>query len=455
MQLNDLLKYPAETDWLEFKHNFDNPQEIGEYISALANAAAFRNRDFGYLIWGVEDKDRKVVSTKFNFLRNVNNEPLEHFLARQIRPSINFEFIEKMVDEHKIVILKIPAAIKVPVEFKQQRYIRIGSSKVLLAKYPEREAYLWFILKHGKVSMINMESSYQDLTFDKLLLYYQLKGLKLNLKTFENTLKLKTEGGKYNILAQVLADESKIPVRVSIFAGKSKADKLFSVKEFGNTCIFYALDKILEYIDVINIIQADERNRIVERKDVPYFDMEAAREAILNAFIHNRWTGGNAPQFTIYTDRLEIISHGGLPSDQTFDDFYGGVSKPVNEQLSTMFLQLRLSERSGRGVRKIVDSLGTSAYHFTDQTITVTIPFNRLNIYEKVDYKVDYKLSQIQSLIVGEIRNNPNVTIPQLQVKLNLSRAGVTKNLKLLTTNGIIRRIGADKNGFWEVINDE
>ena len=54
--------------------------------------------------------------------------------------------------------------------------------------------------------------------------------------------------------------------------GKDKAAPLFSVKEFGNDCIMYSMDKILEYGDAINIIQADERNRISERKDVPLFD---------------------------------------------------------------------------------------------------------------------------------------------------------------------------------------
>ena len=52
---------------------------------------------------------------------------------------------------------------------------------------------------------------------------------------------------------------------MSVFSGKSKADTLFSVKEYGNSCILYAMDKILEYGDAINIIQADERGRGVPK----------------------------------------------------------------------------------------------------------------------------------------------------------------------------------------------
>lgn len=60
-------------------------------------------------------------------------------------------------------------------------------------------------------------------------------------------------------MAYILSDQNSIPIRVSIFNGKDKASPLFSVKEFGNTCIMYSMDKILEYGDAINIIQADER----------------------------------------------------------------------------------------------------------------------------------------------------------------------------------------------------
>ncbi len=68
------------------------------------------------------------------------------------------------------------------------------------------------------------------------------------------------------MLAQLLSDDSQIPIRVSIFRGKDKASQLYSVREFGNNCLLYSLDKVLEYGDVLNIPQADEKNRVVQRK---------------------------------------------------------------------------------------------------------------------------------------------------------------------------------------------
>ena len=50
--IHELVKLPREVEWVEFKHNNDNSQMIGEYISALANAAALAGKSKGYLLWG-------------------------------------------------------------------------------------------------------------------------------------------------------------------------------------------------------------------------------------------------------------------------------------------------------------------------------------------------------------------------------------------------------------------
>lgn len=112
------------------------------------------------------------------------------------------------------------------------------------------------------------------------------------------------------MLAQLFSDNSHIPIRVAIFLGTSKADNLYSVREFGNQCLLYSLDEILRYGGVLNIIQADESNRIVERKDVPLFEDAAFREAVINAFVHNKWVDENEPMITVYQDRIEILSRG-------------------------------------------------------------------------------------------------------------------------------------------------
>lgn len=64
--IKDLAALPKECEWVEFKVNNANPQEIGEYISALSNSACYHKKDFGYLVFGIEDATHKLVGTDFS-----------------------------------------------------------------------------------------------------------------------------------------------------------------------------------------------------------------------------------------------------------------------------------------------------------------------------------------------------------------------------------------------------
>lgn len=376
--VKELIAYPTEANWFEFKENWYEPSAIGEYISSLSNAAALEGEEYGYLVWGVNNNTHEITGTTFDYRVDVKNEPLEHYLARQIMPDNNFSFHETTLEGKRLVVMVVPAASKIPTGFDGNRYIRIGSSKVNLNKYPERESNLFYILRVGLPTMCNTESEYQDLTFDKLFVYYASKGVALNKRNFKKNLGLLTENGKYNLLAQLISDDSHIPIRFAIFNGTDKASTMYSVREFGNTCLLFSLDKVLEYGEVLNVPQADERGRKVERKEVPLFDEEAFREAIINAFVHNQWTSGNAPMITVFSDRIEILSRGKMPPGQTLEGFYAGESVPVNQKLSDMFLQLHISERTGRGVPKITEVYGKETYEFRENSIVVSIPFTRV-----------------------------------------------------------------------------
>lgn len=448
--IQNILKYSKEEEWFEFKENWFDAQGIGEYISALSNAAAICKKDFAYLIWGINDKTHEITGTTFNFRRDIKNEPLEHFLARQTTPDIAFAFYEVFFEERRLILLEIPKAKQIPTTFNNVRYIRIGSSKVNVAKYPEREAKLFEILREKEKTIQNTPSEYQELTFEKLFTYYAGKGITLKLETFKQNLGLLTQEGEYNLMAQLLSDNNYISLRVSIFTGETKGSPLYSVKEFGYSCILLSLDKVLEYADVINIIQTDESKRIVTRKDVPLFDMSAFREAIVNAFVHNKWVDGNAPMITVYSNRIEILSRGTLDSKQTIEGFYMGESIPVNQRLSDIFLQLHISERSGRGVPKIIELYSKDVFEFRENSISVNIPFRRIN-HAKNKVKGIESLNDRRKKILEELRNNPNLTIVQLSEVIGVGVTATENNIKFLRENGYIERIGSKKGGYWKV----
>ena len=384
----------------KFKRDWDEPNGIGEYISALSNAAAFHGHEFGYVIWGIDNQTHNVIGTSFSQDKDVRHEPLRHYLTRQLTPDTAFSFHKVNFSGKQIVLLEIAAAKNVPVSFANIRYFRIGSSKVVLTKYPERESELFQILRNGQPTLSNTEASKQDLSFEKLFVYYASRGIGLNRRTFKKNLGFLLPTGKYNLLGQLLSDDSGLSIRFAIFSGKDKTSTMYSVREIGNTCLLYSLDKALELGEILNVPQADERNRVVERKEVPLFNADAYREAVINAFVHNRWADFNSPMFCVYSDRLEIISHGALPPKQTVQGFFDGISIPVNRELSDVFLQLHISERTGRGVPKIIGAYDKGIYRFGKNTISIVLPFEKLKTdrpprQRLANAQVDPRITQI------------------------------------------------------------
>jgi len=145
--VRELCKLPGETEWVEFKGSNKHPQEIGEYLSALANAAALNGKANAYMVWGVEDGTHELVGT--DFLPSVakkGNEPLESWLLRFLKPKIPFTFYELQIDGKAIVLLEIGRAFRHPVRFQSEAFIRFGQVKKPLKDAPERERELWRIL---------------------------------------------------------------------------------------------------------------------------------------------------------------------------------------------------------------------------------------------------------------------------------------------------------------------
>lgn len=171
----DLCNYNDEQEWFEFKEDWFQPEALGEYVSALSNAAAFHYRKYAFFVWGVNNETHEIVGTDFNQYCEHNKEPYQNYLARNLSPSINFSFEEEIINGNRVVILIIPAAEEIPTAFRGKRYIRIGSSKVNLKDYRKREIQLFKILD-GRIETIETKpAKYQELFF-KIVWLLWVKG---------------------------------------------------------------------------------------------------------------------------------------------------------------------------------------------------------------------------------------------------------------------------------------
>jgi len=143
--LDRLRAEPRETEWLEFKASCYDPQALGEYLSALANAACLNGKTKGYLAFGIQDKTHDVIGTTFNpdVEKGKGNQDLRLWLSLGLRPNVGFEVYPFIYHGRPVVLFDINAAFDRPVAFYGTAYIRVGSSKTLLSKHPDKERRIW------------------------------------------------------------------------------------------------------------------------------------------------------------------------------------------------------------------------------------------------------------------------------------------------------------------------
>ena len=141
---------------------------------------------------------------------------------------------------------------------------------------------------------------------------------------------------------------------------------------------------------------------------------------------------------------------------QTLEGFYLGESVSLNEKLSEIFAQLRISDKSGRGVPKIVENYSRNAFEFRDNSIVVTIPFNyNRKVGDKVGNKIGdnpitikHGLNLTREKIISKMRHNPSITKAELVVLLVKSNTAVDNNIRYLRENEYIIKVDENKNGY-------
>ena len=149
---------------------------------------------------------------------------------------------------------------------------------------------------------------------------------------------------------------------------------------------------------------------------------------------------------------------GGLAGGLTKQDFFSGISNPVNEVLARIFIQLGLIEQTGHGVPLIVNKYNKDVFEFLDNFVKVRIPFTynieeeRQNQQKSVGVNVGVKLNKTQQQTYNVISKNPNITYASISKEISKSEETVRRNIKFLVDNKLIERVGSDKTGYWKII---
>jgi predicted HTH transcriptional regulator len=260
---------------------------------------------------------------------------------------------------------------------------------------------------------------------------------------FKKNLDLFTSTGTYNYNAYMLADDNGVSIKVAKYAGTDKVD-LIENEEYGYCCLIKAANRVLDKLTVENktFAKITPKTRL-ERKMI---DAVALREAFINAVVHNDYSREVPPVVEIYSDRLTITSYGGLVDGLSNEDFFDCISMPRNRELMRVFKDVGMVEQLGSGMSRILKAYNNSIFNFTPNFMIVTFPFATDDAVP-VNVPVKNTANQILEIIEGD----SNITYEEIANKLSLTRKTVQRHIQNLKNNGLIRRIGSDKTGYWEV----
>ena len=336
---------------------------------------SFLNGDGGTIFVGVKDNGIVVgVNKSDEVLRKISD-----IITSQIEPNPQDEIKSeiKFDDEKPIIVIHINKG-KNHI-YCQKKYgfsstgctIRIGTTCKEMT--PEQIKIRYEQKFIDREYMIKKKSNSKELSFRELKIYYSEKGYHLEDKTFESNLNLRNEIGEYNLLAELLSDKNNIPFIFVKFQGKNKAS-ISERSDYGYGCLLTTYSKIKNRLQAENICISNTTVR--PRKDTYLFDYDCVNEAILNALVHNDWLV-TEPQISMYNDRLEILSHGGLPNGLTKKQFFEGISKPRNATLMRIFLTMGLTEHTGHGIPTIVEKYGKKVFEIESNYIRCIIPFEK------------------------------------------------------------------------------
>ncbi|MFF0452092.1 ATP-binding protein [Nocardia africana] len=367
--VENLRAQKVEREWLEFKTNLSDPKEIGEYVSALANAAALCGEPRAYLVWGIDDVTHDVIGTTFHWEKTKKgNQALQPWLTSLLNTDPGIFFREGDVQGKHVVMLVIPAASHHPVRFSGVDYIRVGSHKKKMSDHPAQTKQLYKVLDENPFEFQSAETGLTEVQVLAMLdygVYFRLQGAPIPesppevLAALESDMIiLQDESGFYDItnlgallFAKRLRDFESLSRKAPRVIKYKGNNKVFAEREqeggLGYACGFEGL---IQYID--NLLPRNEIIGEALRKAESLYPPLVIREVIANALIHQDFSvSGAGPMIEIYDNRM-TVTNPGVPLVNP-DRFVDAPPKSRNEKLAKMMRRCHLCEERGSGWDRI------------------------------------------------------------------------------------------------------
>ena len=161
-----------------------------------------------------------------------------------------------------------------------------------------------------------------------------------------------------------------------------------------------------------------------------------------------------SPAFYIYSDRLEIVSYGGLIDGMSKEELVSGCSRPRNREIMRIFKDVDLVEQLGTGMNRMMKAYTPDIFVVSPNFFNTVFNYNKLSDNFGKDFIKDFtkELTDRQRIIMDLLRNDCTLTSQKISQKINVSSRTIIEDIKDLQQLGFIRRIGGRKEGYWQVL---
>ncbi len=427
-----------------------------EYTDDIKYAVvAFANSEGGKIYIGINDDGsvRGVENADATILR------VSNMIRDAIRPDITMftECSVESIDGRTAVVLSVQRGTARPYYLAGKGirpegvYVRQSASSV-----PASETTILNMIKETSGDCYeDARSINQQLTFEKAGNYFAKCNLHFGDEQ-KRTLNIIGTDGTYTNLGMLLSDQCVHTIKLAVFDGSKKS--VFRDRKELSGSLLTQLEDAYSYIDQFNRTRAEfEGLARIDKRDYP---SEALREALLNAITHRDYSFSGSTLISVFDDRIEFVTIGGLVRGLTFNDIMLGVSALRNQKLANVFYRLKLIEAYGTGILKINESYSDYAvkpqFEVTDNAFRITLP--------NTNYVGESKISTTASptkatgkadrteIVLRLAEKQGNITRKDVEAELKVSQATAILLLRDMVENGLLVKEGSGKQLKYYVV---
>lgn len=421
-----------------------------EYTDDIKYAViAFANTDGGKIWIGVDDNGHAcgIPDPDATILRVTN------MIRDAIRPDVTmFTTCEVSVrNRKKVIVVSVYRGTARPYYLNGKGvrpegvYVRHGSSSV-----PASEtAILNMIRETSGDRYEDARSLNQQLTFEKTAAYFAKKRVDFE-ETHMRSLHLIGEDGTFTNLAMLLSEQCVHTIKLAVFEGSQKT--VFRDRRELSGSLLSQLDEAYSYIDQYNRTRSEfEGLDRIDKRDYP---PEALREALLNAIVHREYAISGPTLISIFDDRIEFVTVGGLVRGISYSDIMLGISVLRNPHLANVFYRLHLIEAYGTGMLKInecyADSSVKPQVEVSDNAFKIVLPNLNASSAAPVQPQTTQEpfipsVGKRTEIVLSLFDTRSTITRRDIQNALNISQSSAVLLVRALVADKLLIKEGDGK----------